>query len=259
MRISNLCRPAVLALAVTLAGCQSSQIDDLSTASTGDKLPASVAAPPDGSASAPGAVEESARALADAGSANVIASYVPPESGTELTFRNNWSSLPPVITYRVAGTVALGGKTYLKMTSIKGQSETVSAYYDTANFALKGYRDKNDKPILTYKPVEERYRFPLRPGDRWVSSWRSYDHRKEKEITGGGIVEVIGFETLKLPAGTFRAMKVKMPVARGLPRGMTHFIWFAPKLGVTVKEEVGNGQMNWTQVLEKVSPPAAGS
>ena len=162
MRISNLCRPAVLALAVTLAGCQSSQIDDLSTASTGDKLPASVAAPPDGSASAPGAVEESARALADAGSANVIASYVPPESGTELTFRNNWSSLPPVITYRVAGTVALGGKTYLKMTSIKGQSETVSAYYDTANFALKGYRDKNDKPILTYKPVEERCLLPAR-------------------------------------------------------------------------------------------------
>jgi hypothetical protein len=32
-------------------------------------------------------------------------------------------------------------------------------------------------------------------------------------------------------------------------------VWFSPQLGVTVKEQIGNGSMNWTQILEKVQLP----
>jgi hypothetical protein len=46
-----------------------------------------------------------------------------------------------------------------------------------------------------------------------------------------------------------------MPIAPGLPKGMQHYLWFSPELGVTVKEQIGNGSMNWTQVLEKVQLP----
>jgi len=187
---------------------------------------------------------------------DVIERYVPPKTGTILTWRNNWSTLPPVISYKVAGLVDAGGKQYLKMTSVGGLSETVNAYYDTSNFALKGYRDAKDKAMVTFKPVEERYRFPLKPGDKWVTAWKSYDHRKKQETGGGGMVQVMGIETIKLPAGTFRAVKVKMPVGPDLPRGMQHYLWFSPQLGVTIKEQIGNGSMNWTQVLEKIQLPS---
>lgn len=183
--------------------------------------------------------------------------YVPPKTGTVFTWRNNWSTLPPVISYRVDGVVTAGDRQYLKMTAIGGLKEKISAFYDTGNFALKGYRDAKDKAMVTFKPVEERYRFPLKPGDKWVTQWESYDHRERKETKGGGVVEVVRFETLKLPAGEFRAVKVKLPTPPDMPAGMTHFVWFSPELGVTVKEQISNGSMNWTQVLEKVSIPAS--
>lgn len=201
--------------------------------------------------------DESVAAIKPASKVVPGETYVPPAPGTVFTWRNNWSSLPPVISYKVAGLVKAGDVEYLQMTSVGGIKETVHAYYDTRNFALKGYRDTKDHAILTYKPVEERYRFPLKAGERWVTAWKSFDHRTKKEISGGGVVEVIGLETIDLPAGSFQAFKVRMPTAPDMPKGMNHFVWFAPKLGVTVKEQIGNGTMNWTQILEKVELPSS--
>ena len=187
--------------------------------------------------------------------APAVVRYEPPETGTVFTWRNNWSSLPPLISYRIDGLVEAGDRQYLRMTAVSGLNEQISAWYDTSGFALKGYRDESEKAIVTYKPVEERYRFPMRPGDKWVTSWRSFDHRKRSETSGGGIVQVVGFEMLDLPAGRFRAMKVRLPSAPGMPAGMIHHVWFAPELGVTVKEQIGNGSMNWTQILERIERP----
>ena len=247
--------PAI-ALALLASGCQSASLEEA------DKvpLPASTqaATPPvaDGEPAVAAAGIDTTTSTASVNPASdVVESYVPPKTGTILTWRNNWSTLPPVISYKVAGVVTLGGKQYVKMTSVGGLKETVNAYYDTSNFGLKGYRDAKDKAMVTFKPVEERYRFPLKPGEKWVTAWKSYDHRKKEETDGGGIVEVMGMEMIKLPAGTFRAVRVKMPIAPGLPKGMQHYLWFSPELGVTIKEQIGNGSMNWTQVLEKVQLP----
>lgn len=250
--------PLAVAGSLLLAGCQGASLNAGDVVKPPVSAHAAAApqedAPQEADKASAAEVDEKATASVKP-SANVIDSYVPPKPGTVLTWRNNWSTLPPVISYKVAGIVKAGDKEYVKLTSVAGLGETVNAYYDTSNFALKGYRDARDKAMLTFKPVEERYRFPLQPGDKWVTQWKSFDHRKKAETSGGGVVEVIGFEMLKLPAGTFRTVKVKMPTPPGMPAGMRHYLWFAPDLGVTVKEQIGNGSMNWSQVLEKVQYP----
>ena len=62
-----------------------------------------------------------------------------------------------------------------------------------------------------------------------------------------------------LNASMIRTLNIKLPSPPDMPRGMTHYVWFAPELGVTVKEQIGNGAMNWTQILEKVQTSEGGS
>lgn len=197
-------------------------------------------------------VEPSAGSTA---TSNIVSSYNAPEAGTVFTWRNNWANLPEIISYKVAGKVKNGDAEYLKLTSVKGFKSTTHAYYLTKDFSLKGYRDKSNKAVLSFKPPEQRYRFPMAPGDKWVTSWKQLDHKTNKVTTGGGVVRVIGWEVLDLPAGRFRTLKVRMPVQRGAPKGMTHYTWFSPELGVTVKEEIGGGILSWSQVLERVEYP----
>ncbi len=244
----------VLALAAAGAGCQSSTV----ATDTSIALPPSALAETKAATSAEGIDTQTAvGSIKKAASRDSIEAYVPPQTGSVFTWRNNWATLPPVVSYRVDGVVSGGEQKYVKMTAVSGLKEKISAFYETTGFGLKGYRDAKDKAVVTFKPVEERYRFPMKPGDKWVTKWESYDHRKKSETSGGGLVEVLRFEKLKLPAGEFDTVKVKLPTPPDMPAGLTHFIWFAPQLGVTVKEQISNGSMNWTQVLEKVSLPAS--
>ena len=178
--------------------------------------------------------------------------YVPPAKGTIFTYHNNWASLPKVIKYKVSGQEVIGRTKYLKLTSVEGLKTPVHAYYDMKNFNLKGYRATSGKALVTFKPAEQRYRFPLKPGNRWVTSWRSKDHAKDAVTSGGGVVQVERFETLKLAGGVYRTVKVRLPVQKNGLQGLRHHVWFSPELGVTVKEQITGRGMNWTQVLEKV-------
>ncbi|MFK7901534.1 MAG: hypothetical protein AB8B49_01715, partial [Nitratireductor sp.] len=171
----------------------------------------------------------------------VISAYVPPKKGTIFTWRNNWASLPEIISYKVDGVVKLGDTKYVKLSSVKGLKKNTQAYYDLKSFSLKGYRDAKNAALVTYKPAEARYRFPMKAGDKWVTAWKSKDHKENKITKGGGVVQVVKFETLKIAGGKYQTAKVKMPLQKGAPRGMTHHIWFSPKLGVTVKEQIGSG------------------
>lgn len=182
-------------------------------------------------------------------------SYRPPKRGTVYTYHNNWASLPKVIKYKVSGIEVIGRQKYVKLTSVAGLKKTIHAYYDIENFNLKGYRDSSGKPIVSYQPAEQRYRFPLKPGDRWITNWRSKDHKKDKITSGGGVVRVEKIEQLELPFGVYKTVRVRLPVPKNTPRGMTHHLWFSPKLGVTVKEQIMSDRMNWTQILAKVDLP----
>ena len=79
-----------------------------------------------------------------------------------------------------------------------------------------------------------------------------------------GLSSVITFSIqfefrIGLNASMIRTLNIKLPSPPDMPRGMTHYVWFAPDLGVTVKEQIGNGAMNWTQILEKVQTSEGGS
>lgn len=186
----------------------------------------------------------------------IVQAYVPPKQGTVFTWRNNWAALPEIIAYRADGIVKFGNKEYVKFTSTRGLKKNTHAYYDVESFSLKGYRDAKNAALVTYKPAEQRYKFPMKPGDKWVTSWKSMDHTKKQVTKGGGVVKVIKFEMLQVGAKKYAALKVKMPLQRGAPKGMSHYVWFSPELGITIKEQIGNGAMNWTQVLEKVEIPS---
>jgi hypothetical protein len=185
----------------------------------------------------------------------LVEKYTPPPTGAVFTWRNNWASLPPVISYKVAGPVKVKDEVYIKFSSVSGLEEPVNAYYRMSDFNLKAYRSDENEAITSFRPVEQRYRFPLKAGDRWRTAWQSKDHRKGVVTTGGGVVEVIGLEMLDLPAGRMRAVKVRMPTDKNAPKDMVHHIWFSPELGVTVKEEIVSGPLNWTQVLAKAQLP----
>ncbi len=185
----------------------------------------------------------------------LVEKYTPPPTGAVFTWRNNWASLPPVISYKVVGPVKVKDELYIKFSSVAGLEEPVNAYYRMSDFNLKAYRSDENEAITSFRPVEQRYRFPLKAGDRWRTAWQSKDHRKGIVTTGGGVVEVIGLEVLDLPAGRLRAVKVRMPTDKGAPKGMVHHIWFSPELGVTVKEEIVSGPLNWTQVLARAQLP----
>ncbi|MEP1208836.1 MAG: hypothetical protein ABJM29_14185 [Rhizobiaceae bacterium] len=182
-------------------------------------------------------------------------SYVPPKRGTVYTYHNNWASLPKVIKYKVSGVEKIGRRKYLKFTSVGGLKNPVHAYYDLKNFNLKGYRDLSGKAVVSFRPAEQRYRFPLKPGDKWLTKWQSKDHKKNEVTSGGGIVRVERIEQLALPIGVYKTVRVRLPLPRNAPRGMTHHLWFSPKLGVTVKEQIKSTNMNWTQILAKVEGP----
>lgn len=186
----------------------------------------------------------------------IVQAYAAPKKGTVFTWRNNWAALPEVIAYRADGIVKFGSKEYVKFTSTRGLKKDTHAYYDVSSFSLKGYRDAKNAALVTYKPAEQRYRFPMKAGDKWVTSWKSMDHTKKQVTKGGGVVKVIKFEMLKIGAKEYDAVKVRMPLQRGAPKGMSHYVWFSPELGITIKEQIGNGAMNWTQILEKVEFPS---
>ena len=266
---------AALLLTASVAACQNtstvSAVDDVPDKAVDKINTASVATPApeaDGEQSETAdAVQQQDRAVQPETAAlkadhqsllkdGVITRYQPPEKGTVFTWRNNWSTLPPVISYVADGTFSMGERTYVRFKSVKGMEQTTFAYYDAGNFSLKGYRDAKDKALTTFKPAEERYRFPMKAGDKWVMQWKMKDHGSGKVSEGGGVVTVIGIEELKLPAGVFQTMKVKLPTPPNLPSQMTHYVWYSPELGVTVKEQIGNGKMTWSQILEKVEPAA---
>jgi hypothetical protein len=91
-----------------------------------------------------------------------------------------------------------------------------------------------------FTPNSGLLHFPLRPGERWNSSYtvkfprQDYDARHERRVS------VIGWEEVQVPAGTFRALKV---VSEGSvqrsdrPRAgkVTEVVWYVPEVRRFVK------------------------
>lgn len=183
----------------------------------------------------------------------VINSYRPPKVGTVFGWRNNWASLEPKLVYRVASVNdKFGDRPVMRFDAIEGTGKGAKTYYDLQNSNLVGHKDKSGSPLVTYQKVENRLKFPMRPGDKWVANWKFLDHKSNKTQKGGGVVNVIGVEMLSTDAGRFKTMKIRLPLPPSAGRGMRHHIWYSPKLGVIVREQISNSTFSWVKVIERV-------
>lgn len=183
----------------------------------------------------------------------VINSYRPPKVGTIFGWRNNWASLEPKLVYRVASVNdKFGGKPAMRFDAVEGTGHGAKTYFSLQNSNLVGHMDKSGNPMITYQKVENRLKFPMRPGDKWVANWKLLDHKSKKTQSGGGVVHVIGVEMLSTDAGRYKTMKIRLPLPSNAGRGMRHHIWYSPKLGIIVREQISNNTFSWVKELERV-------
>ena len=186
----------------------------------------------------------------------VIPSYRPPKVGTVFYWKNNWNSLPKKLVHKVSSVNSTFQNTKaIEMVAVDGSGNGTRTYYDVKNSNLLGHKDKNGKPVVVFPKVEERLRFPMKPGDSWSTSWKSIDRSTEKTTTGGGVVKVVGVEALPVAGKKLKTMKLRLPLPRSLGSSMKHYIWYSPKFGIIVREQISNNSFSWVKELEKVQLP----
>lgn len=116
---------------------------------------------------------------------------------------------------------------------------------------IKGYTETCD-------PYRGPFKFPLYVGKKW-----NYTHSSSKAKSGGtgestvvdSTVKVVGYEQVKVPAGTFWAYKIEENrVTRGKKSlmGYTVTVWYSPEVKNTVKSEEEND--SWNRELLKFTP-----
>lgn len=100
-----------------------------------------------------------------------------------------------------------------------------------------------DNETRRFEPPLVRYRFPLTPGERWSQRMRDPDHDTRPY---GGVersVSVGGYERITTPAGTFDAIRLQVYMRLDdetfwrWPTESTYLLWYAPAVGMTVREE----------------------
>jgi hypothetical protein len=88
----------------------------------------------------------------------------------------------------------------------------------------------------TFEPHNYTFEFPFQVGSRWRGQ---YDIRFEKDPSRNQnrtkTAEVVGYEDVKVPAGDFKAFKIKYDNwrnERGVTRPADEVVYFCPDLGV---------------------------
>jgi len=90
-----------------------------------------------------------------------------------------------------------------------------------------------------YSPGVQALQFPLEIGKRWTHS-NSYDHASCGKTTSELKNQVVGWEDVKVPAGTFRALRID---SEGTWRNRcgsdrsTYKFWYVPKVKWLVRSE----------------------
>jgi hypothetical protein len=92
-----------------------------------------------------------------------------------------------------------------------------------------------------FVPDQELFRFPMRPGDEHDASYDvRFPRQGEREIKHQRHVKVVGWEDVKVPAGTFHALRVESEgtftrVDVGVTGSAKEVMWYAPRVKRYVK------------------------
>jgi len=135
------------------------------------------------------------------------------------------------------------GKTvYWVETSLKHKGENVFNLYDmelndVAKFLGGGYK------VRTFEPCMKLFKWPLKVGKKWNSAYFFQDYFMGERITPPRYpiaVEIVSYEEVKVPAGTFNAFKISWKEYFFFYK---ETFWYSPSIGFIVKREkelIGN-------------------
>jgi hypothetical protein len=157
-------------------------------------------------------------------------------AGQSWTYRavNDYNRLPlGEVTRQVA---AAGNE--IRVVSRAGTTEAASGFAGAGRLASGVL---NDRAQGTMSPALEVMPFPLEPGKRWSQTVQRRDamtgELRDVHVDG----RVVGWETIRVPAGEFRALRVERRMRLGdwdQFRGETwraETEWFVPEVGAPVK------------------------
>jgi hypothetical protein len=90
---------------------------------------------------------------------------------------------------------------------------------------------RSGKPMLTYDPPAG-YDFPLTVGKTFTKTYRVTNHATQEVSNLTVKTDIQALEDVVVPAGTFRAFRVKTSDTLG----NENTVWFSPELGIFVKQ-----------------------
>ena len=121
---------------------------------------------------------------------------------------------------------------------------------------------KDGNPIefegFKYQPFIGVYDFPLSDGKQWESKYTWWSPTANAQLSGTRRAKVAGWETVKTPAGEFKALKVTHEVQimgrSGFGSSVQATFWYSPEARRTVRSDVkGFGAAARDEVTELVS------
>lgn len=217
-------------LALLLSGCQAAAIDHT--------LVSAFPSPPGDAARILPAIER----------------HNAPAVGSAFAMLETSAGKTAVRTESVAGAEVFSGRPALVLISGGGRRVV---RVDNGNTMAEA--DEAAGELRSYTPEPPWLRFPMRPGDSWsapvTETVVSGAATTKRDFTA--TVTAIGYDEVIVPAGAFRAMKLRMtpvattsaPAAR-LPEAATY--WYVADLGVIVRIVFDNGDTR--QLLSIVRP-----
>lgn len=99
-----------------------------------------------------------------------------------------------------------------------------------------------------YAPMIPNFSFPLTVGKQWQGQYTFFNPGVGGQVNGSQQVRVEGWEEIKVPAGTFKALKISIsrtlesaPMGAGGRRGTRPFqvtFWYSPEVRWFVRREI---------------------
>lgn len=172
---------------------------------------------------------------------------VPGSSWARRTFNGT------LLTARVAGTKKVGAVrcTVVETKAVRRSAETVSRVcYEATPTAVRVIENESGGRSYVFQPPRTMLILPPRAGRSW--SWSPQGDDAGLTSTD----QWVGEESVTVPAGTFKAWKLKTVTKRGSDT-VTAITWYAPGVGVvrTARQEIraggkpredGSGLVNYT-------------
>jgi hypothetical protein len=133
-------------------------------------------------------------------------------------FRVKVSNRPQILTYRLTGPEACGAATCLTLAA-----EGATTVFYTLDLAVVEAHDTTTAAWVRFTPPMRGTTWPLGVGSSWFDSLTIEDSSGRKE-TGPYKADVVSFETITIPAGSFMAFKIVSSFAGRRFREA----WYAP-------------------------------